>query len=412
MLRCKHCLLLFCLAVLSLMAPKVAAAELTIASREIYNYSRLPRAWVELGAWPDSIAQLQSLNRLSFKDDFSTCVFRAEYELNSTYKNIRQLTSDSSWATSGFTSGFKKFSTAADFLTATQTSIKGQLERFDFSFSLQRFDIQLGRQPISFGTSHFVSVIDVLTPFQPGYLDSSFKPGIDALRIRSTAGTTGEAELIFATAHDSSDNAVIGRFRNTFNGFDLELTAGKFRQRNFIASGFEGERRRYNLWGELALFERLDEEVCFGGFSQRVATSWIIGAERSTGHGWRHGIARMHQDFGSRSVGQLSAAADTLPFRQGWVHLGASDYLLFSTKREMNPLTTLNVNVIHSLIDGSNLIQPVINISTSNESDLAVFAWLNTGMQPVATLNSLQQRSEFGSFSNGLGLIYRIYFNN
>lgn len=394
------------------MACPAEGLDLTVASRQIFHYSRLPEALYNHLTEPAHTALLQSMNRLCLKEQHPWFVLRTEYELSSLYCDGNQLTANKNWSASGFAPGYKKFASAADFLNAGRTNIKGQLERFDFSFSMAGFDIQIGRQPVSFGTSHFISVIDVLTPSQPGYLDRSFKPGIDALRVRTLAGITGEAELIFAAAPDNNDNAFIGRVRNTCNGFDLELTAGRFRQRNFFATGFEGERRRVTIWGELALFQRRNEEAVFGGFSNQMAFSWIAGAERSTGHDWRHGLALMHQDFGARSAGNLAEVANTLPLKQGWVHTAGSDYLLINTERKMNPLTTLNVNIIHSLVDRSSLIQPQLNISTGNESDLAIFAWFNTGKKPEKTPNSLQIHSEFGGFSNGLGLIYRVYFNN
>ncbi len=388
-----------------------AEPEVTMATRTIFNYNRFPDAFRQAGILESSQGILQSLNRISVFNRFSDFTVKAEYEIASLYfsSNTNLL---SSWATAADNTGMKACNTHSNLLESPQTFVSGELERLEVNFSSGRTDFQLGRQPISFGTSHFISVADILAPFQPGYLDGSFKPGIDALRMRRTVGDTGEAEIILAAADDNADNAVIGRHRDTYGGFDLEICLGRFRRRNFATASFEGERRRYNLWGELAVFDRYDDERSFGGVSQQVAAAWVTGVERSTGKGWRHGLAIMHHDFGARKVDDLPAAQMTSPYQQGWVYLAASDYLFFSTRREMNPLATANLNVLHNLRDGSNLLQPVISISTGDESDLAIFAWLNTGSRPVGAEGILRQHSEFGSFSNGIGLIYRLYFKN
>jgi len=388
-----------------------AEPEVTMATRTIFNYNRFSDAFVQAGILEESQGILQSLNRISVFNRFAGFTVKAEYEIVSSHfsSNANLL---SSWAIAANNAGMKAFNTRSNLLESPQTFVSGELERLEANFSSGRTDFQLGRQPISFGTSHFISVADILAPFQPGYLDGSFKPGIDALRMRRTVGGTGEAEIILAAADDHADNAIIGRHRDTYGGFDLEICLGRFRRRNFATAAFEGERRRYNLWGELAVFDRYNDERSFGGVSQQVATAWVTGVERSTGKGWRHGLAIMHHDFGARKVYDLPAAQMTSPYQQGWAHLAASDYLFFSTRREMNPLATVNLNVLHNLKDGSNLLQPVINISTGNESDLSIFAWLNTGPRPVYAEGLLRQRSEFGSFSNGIGLVYRLYFKN
>lgn len=388
-----------------------AEPELTMATRTIFNHNRFSDAFIQAGVLGGSQSILQSLNRISVFNRFSDFTVKAEYEIDSIYfsSNANLL---SSWATTANNAGMKTFNTRSNLLESPQTFVSGELERFEVNFSSGRTDFQLGRQPISFGTSHFISVADILAPFQPGYLDGSFKPGIDALRMRRTAGDTGEAEIIVVAADDNAENAVIGRHRDTYNGFDLEICLGRFRLRNFATASFEGERRRYNLWGELAVFDRYNNERNFGGVSQQAATAWVTGAERSTGKGWRHGLAVMHHDFGARKVEDMPAAQMTSPYQQGWVYLAASDYLFLNTRREMNPLTTVNLNILHNLKDGSSLLQPVINISTGDESDLSIFAWLNTGSRPVYAEGILRQRSEFGSFSNGIGLIYRLYFKN
>jgi len=397
---------------LSVPACSLADDNLSFATRQIVSFSDYPTAWQQSGLAPDNACNFQSLTRIIHQQRNDNFRLKIEFELSSFYSSLEQNSNPSGgWLVAGRRSGFKAFKTDAWHSYNSKWRATSELERFEFAFTANNLDFQIGRQPVSFGTSHFVSLLDVLAPFNPGYLDSSYKPGVDALRIRKIAGQTGEMELIVAAARNSADSAVIGRYRNTFSGFDIEALAGRFWQRNFIGVGWEGEKRQVNCWGEAALFQRNnDKDPHLGGFSDHLAGSWIIGFEKSVGPRWRSGIACMHQDFGARKPDDILLAYGSRPFVQGWASLAASDYLILNSNRELGPLSNININAIISLVDNSTLWQPVWQMNTSDESDISVFAWLNSGKTPTAQIPAVQLRSEFAAFASGIGLIYRRFF--
>ncbi|HEY9069586.1 MAG TPA: hypothetical protein VIV61_04975, partial [Candidatus Ozemobacteraceae bacterium] len=132
------------------------------------------------------------------------------------------------------------------FRRSERSLVSGIIERMQASWRSGTVDIDLGRQPVSLGTSHFIGVLDVLAPFSPGYLDSTFKPGIDAVRLRARSGETGEAELILVPARSMRERAVLGRLRRSHGGIDAEVVAGRFRSREMAGIGWEGEKRGWN----------------------------------------------------------------------------------------------------------------------------------------------------------------------
>lgn len=401
------------LAALICLMPSVCfAGNFSIATRQIFNSSHWPQVFQRLQGISAATWQLQSLNRFIFTEKKADFRLKFEAELFGTHSSFGFSNRSANWQTDREIGGFKAIRTDSTWLKRDHDRIGTEIERFEISFSLGDFDLQLGRQPVSFGTSHYVSVMDILTPFQPGYLDSSFKPGIDALRFRTISGTTGELELILAAAENSGDNAILGRWRDTFAGFDIEIVGGRMRKRNFFSAGWEGERKQINFWGEIGLFARKSSsDQNFGGFSNKLAGSWIMGIEKDTGRDWRHGIAYFHQDFGARTSQNISKAYATLPFTQGWAFLAASDYLIVNSNKEVSPLINFNLNSMLSLVDRSILIQPVLNISLDDESDISLFGWFNSGAKPE--MNGLAQPgfpSEFGAFPTGAGFILRRYF--
>jgi hypothetical protein len=71
----------------------------------------------------------------------------------------------------------------------------------------------------------------------------------------------------------------------------------------------------------------------------------------------------------------------------------------------------MNLNSMLSLIDRSLLFQPVLNISLDDESDISIFAWLNSGSRPTpAPLGLVGISTEFGAFPSGAGFILRRFF--
>ncbi|MFZ5950626.1 MAG: hypothetical protein ACOYXC_07965 [Candidatus Rifleibacteriota bacterium] len=382
-------------------------AQVNVATRLISSFNSWPKAYNKSVSSKPTM-QLQLLDRLIFNQRTDNLRFRFEAEMAANWYSKNALKKSGDWQTGNRDTGFKAWKVGSMWLDRSNWRGGHEIERCEVSFSSGNYDFQIGRQPISFGTSHFVSVMDVLSPFQPGYLDSSYKPGIDAIRVRTVSGSTGELELIFAAAAKPQENAIIGRGRDTFSGIDVEIIAGRFRERNFAALGWEGERRKINCWGEVGLFQRLNRiDSIFGGISKNLASSWIVGFDKGMGSDWRHGIAYLHQDFGAEKARDYSNVYLTRPLQQNWVHLAASDYLVFNSSREVSPLVNLNLNAMVNLIDHSTLFQPVLNISLDDESDISLFGWLNSGARPE--ING-RMRTEFGSFPAGGGLIYRRFF--
>ena len=385
--------------------PSLRASE-GFALRYIANHQNLPHAMRQINPAVEKPLNFQTLLRYWRDYDFRDVYLRTGFELSQLYG----LDSSSGFSSSQF--GYKKFDTDLLLFEEGRTSSQIEIENFHFRFSIGDYDYLIGRQPISLGTSHFVSVLDVVAPFYPGYLDSSYKPGVDAIRIRTYSGMVGVIELIAVAAKDMDKSSIIARYRNNFSDIDVELIAGQFRKRKLLGIGWEGERYKINFWGEAAVFSRLsDVDGKFGGFSDETAFSMITGFEKELGKDWRGGLAWMHQDLGAKKTSDLTSVYASLPVKQGWMQLAGKNYLLVNASRRMGPLADFSINGILNTNDNSTVWQPVVNISTGNESDISFYAWLKTGDYPeIQGAQRFKLNSEFGSFSTGAGFIYRCFF--
>ena len=289
-------------------------------------------------------------------------------------------------------------------------NLRTRLERLDLRGTISRFDIDIGRQPVSLGTSHFVGVLDVIAPFAPGDLDATYKPGVDAVRVRRGIGMTGEAEIIAVGEKKWRDGAFLGRSRCSLKVIDVELVGGYFRRRTFGGIGWEGGIGSCGLWGEMALFQRRkDHEVYRGGWSE-AAFSGVAGLDVRLADNTIVGAALMFQDFGVRDPEDLTDVYSDAPYQEGWVFLGSASYGVVTVHRQLHPLVNGDVAGLVNLIDGSSLWQPRLTISTGDNSDLSVYGWIGTGKKARIDGTIVTMRSEFGMLPDGCGFYARWFF--
>ncbi len=286
---------------------------------------------------------------------------------------------------------------------AWQTSI----ERADVFVHTGPVDIDLGRQPISLGTSRFVGVLDVIAPFAPGDLDSSYKPGVDAVRVRTGFGMAGEAELLAVAADPWEDSAIVGRLRDSFAGIDLEVLGGRFRQRNFGGLAFEGDAGIVGVWGELALFQRKSEPHRAGW--SKAAFSGVAGVDKNLPGNVLLSLGAFYHDFGARDTAELTAVSLDEPFLQGWSFLRAAGYGVVTGSYEFHPLVNGSAAGLINLVDGSTLWQPRITVSMADNADLTLYGWIGVGPKPRVEGLQLVTPSEYGAIPDGGGLYARWY---
>lgn len=294
--------------------------------------------------------------------------------------------------------------------SASATPMSVRIDRLDLGWRWGDVDFDLGRQPISIGTSHTVGVLDVLAPFSPGNLDSTYKAGIDALRIRTPLTETQEAELIVAGVDPLGAGGILGRMRTSLFGQDLELIGGHVRQRNVGGLGWEGELGGMGFWGELALFQRRPEVEKLRGGGSWSAFSGVVGTDVSLPGDFKLGASMLYQDFGARSPQELASVYTDAPYKESWVFLGESTYGVIGLARQLHPLLTGSVSGICNLVDGSMLLQPRLTYGVADNADLGAYGWIGLGSTPQINGTAMTLTSEFGMVPSGAGLYARWFF--
>ncbi|MCJ8345646.1 hypothetical protein MJH12_08900 [bacterium] len=280
-----------------------------------------------------------------------------------------------------------------------------KIDRLQFNFSHKDLDFVFGRQALSFGTSHFISVMDVINPFPPGTIDSSFKPGIDALRIQKALGDTGELEFIFAPNEYQKDNAYFIRTRQLVNQIDYEFLMGRFRSHNMVALGFEGEIKEQSIWGEIALI-RYDDNLLDSISKQSNQLSYNIGLDFHPKDGENISISWFHQNSGAKDANDYLRVLTNPSFREQFAYLKGRDYINLSYTNKLKPLVDASVAFIYNVDDQSVFVQPKLSINTSDDSNLVLFYTFGLGSRVVFN----KAISDFGDLPNTFGVFTQYYF--
>ncbi|MGD8922103.1 MAG: hypothetical protein PVH24_02560, partial [Candidatus Zixiibacteriota bacterium] len=102
-----------------------------------------------------------------------------------------------------------------DISSVSSFGIYQNLDRAFFTLSASQFDLYVGRQAIAWGTARVVNPTDVLAPYAFTELDSEYRVGIDAVRLRWPLGFMGEIDVGYVAGRDFAfgNSAVFGRGR-------------------------------------------------------------------------------------------------------------------------------------------------------------------------------------------------------
>lgn len=113
--------------------------------------------------------------------------------------------------------------------------------------------VQLGRQAVSLGIARVFPVIDVIQPNANVLGQSSYRPGVDAVRLTHFFDALTEADLILVGGDGLT---AVARARTFMRGVDLEATVINFDgQQNILAASINGGVAAYGLWFESALYQ-------------------------------------------------------------------------------------------------------------------------------------------------------------
>lgn len=276
-----------------------------------------------------------------------------------------------------------------------------QVDRLNLQGTVKDWEWRLGRQAIGFGRISLAPPLDIIAPFPPDSLDTTVRPGIDAMRLSRYFGLAGQIDLIGVAGQTGGQNSFLGTFTTNWKEIDILAIGGRLLGRSAAGAGLAGQIVGMGIKGELVVYEGKEEDL-----RKHFVIAGIEGDAQVTST-LNLSLQYLYNGAGAETPSGYPAAATSAMTEEGLSFLLGRHYLLAASSWQVHPLVSVNMLLITNLGDGSLLVRPLTAISLGDNLSLDLFVTLNLGDRPD---NLLQPNSEFGSQGNSGGFFVRYFF--
>ena len=289
--------------------------------------------------------------------------------------------------------------------------LQGRTDRLYFKGSLEGLDVQIGRQPISFGNGFVFSPLDLVQPFSFATIDSEYKPGIDALRLDGYIGMSTQITAVAAYAGDWNIDGLtyVLNGTTTIGWTDISLFLGKVRSDNVLGVGVVSSIGSIGIHSDISY--TLPSENSEDPFVRAVLGMMYKPFEKSTINSELY-----FQSLGKTDPKEYLEFSQSDRFARGEIWLMGQSYGSVAWSQEITPLVQGTVSVIGNLNDISMMFSPSLSISVSDSTQAAIGGFLGIGESPEdlelsdLTENPQFLNSEFGFFPKMCFVQMRSYF--
>jgi hypothetical protein len=300
------------------------------------------------------------------------------------------------------------------------------LDRLYVTVSAPWFDLFVGRQAIAWGSAHAINPTDIIAPFLYTEIDTEDRIGVDAARLRVPAGLLGEIDVGYVAGKDFqwSESAAYARGRFYAQKTDFTLIAMAFRENALAGIDVTRAVGGAGTWCEAAyVWADAFDERRTAKSSDEDYLRLSAGADYNFSSGVYTFVEYHFNGAGSNDPSDYLANVVSNPtaFLDGAVYLLGRHYVIPGLSWQASPLTTLFVEVLANLSDGSFLLSPYLEYNASDNLYLSAGVYGAIGKRPDAIVLPLSQvggqdtvipgfNSEFGAYPSQYYAFLRYYF--
>ena len=254
-----------------------------------------------------------------------------------------------------------------------------RVDRLSVSYLGDAFDVTLGRQPISWATTIYLTPADPFQPFDPADPFREYRLGVDAFRAQLFPGPMTELEAVVRPAETLGGTTMtaLARARTALGRWDLVAWAGVVHDEPSISAAATVTVAGAALRGEAVLRRSKDATG-----SEGTVLRLTVGADRSFNVFGRnlYLLAEYQRDgFGAASSEELIQTALSPASLRGELQVLGRDEVVALATYEWHPLWTVNFLTILNLNDPSTLLTPAFSYSASEETTVQAGAYFGVG---------------------------------
>ena len=250
-------------------------------------------------------------------------------------------------------------------------------------------DLIVGRQPVSWATTLFLTPADPFSPFDPADPFREYRGGVDAVRLRVYRGAFTQFEVV-ARIGARESVTVLGRVSSNVRGWDLGAWGGVVHDTFGAAVFLSGSVGLWALRAEAAVRED----------GNSVALRGAVGMDRTFAVAGRdlYLVLEVQRDgLGATSPAGLLVAAASRAFSQGEMQVLGREVGAVQLSYTLHPLVSASGLVLGNFRDGSFVASPGVSWSASESVALRVGAYFGVGDGVAVDGTGVRLGSEFGA---------------
>ncbi|MFV1988598.1 MAG: hypothetical protein ACC682_15095 [Gemmatimonadota bacterium] len=256
-----------------------------------------------------------------------------------------------------------------------QVRWRHRLDRLSVALELgPSIEFTVGRQPVSWATTLFLTPGDPFVPFNPEDPFRDYRAGVDAARLRAFLGPFTEVDLVLrpATFDDVTTVSALGRIRSVVGGVDVGAWLGALHDEPAASASVAAPVAGAVARGEFVL-RRIEDETRF-----RAA----IGLDRSFAIGEKdlYVVAEYQYDgLGAAGAQDFASVILSEPARRGELLVLGRHSAAFQLSAQVHPLVSIDGLALANLGDPSVLLGPGLSYSVGSETSLRSGLFMTAG---------------------------------
>ncbi|MBN2551842.1 MAG: hypothetical protein JXB06_03685 [Spirochaetales bacterium] len=293
-------------------------------------------------------------------------------------------------------------------------SLSHDLDRAAITFHLPFADWTVGRQAVAWGSARIINPTDVIVPLRFSALESEYRRGVDAARLRVPFGTMNEfdAGCIFGKELRFDRSAAFGRLKLYLLETDLSMLAMLFREELMVGVDLARAVGNAGTWLEGAYV--IPDVLNADGSADPWDGDYLrlsAGLDYNFSCGLYTYLELHFNSPGRTDAGEYLQLLDDPAYSRGGTYLLGRYYLGLGATYPLTPLLPATGLVLANLSDPSLVVSLSLEYNIKENVYLEAGCTLGLGENPVVSGGvPVEYRSEFGAYPNAVYTAVKLYF--
>jgi len=257
------------------------------------------------------------------------------------------------------------------------TSVTNTIDRLSVTYATPHFVLKAGRQAITWGSGTVFQISDIIAPFAPNALDTSYKPGVDMVYLQTLFDSGADIQAIWvprgpglAAPPDFANSTFAARARTMLGPVDTALMLARDRE-DSVATLSAGGPLGGASW---------NVEYAYWGLSGGADARSYLANIANFGTLWGRNISYFAEYYHNGFGVDASVPFDSLPasltkrMSTGQVFNAGMDFLALGAQMQITPDLSLAPNLVISVNDRSALAGVFVNYTLDDNTN-AVFSY-------------------------------------